>query len=260
MLNEMRDKDGKIFKVHHTIEPIEWEPYKGETINTNLIIRGGKKIQETAFYEDKVKAVPHGNAYIIGNGPSRKGFDLNTLKATGQTYGCNALYRDFMPDFIFSVDTRMTTEMCENDVGKKTIHYAPSLEVNRPYSKGMLHLIPNNPHWISGNQAFWTACVHGYKNLYLIGFDFREYGRDQFNNIYQDSENYGVRHSDSIFEGWLKQFRDHLKMRPYCNFTIVHDNPPEYLYHLQTGTDLGNSHLMTYKEFNDKVINRQPQI
>ena len=48
--------------------------------------------------------MPRGNAYCIGNGPSRKDFDLNRLKATGQTYGCNALYRDFMPDFIFSVD------------------------------------------------------------------------------------------------------------------------------------------------------------
>ena len=32
---------------------------------------------EKQFFEDKVKAVPRGNAYCIGNGPSRKGFDLN---------------------------------------------------------------------------------------------------------------------------------------------------------------------------------------
>ena len=87
------------------IKSIEWKQYVGETINTHLVIRGGKKYQETAYYEDKVKAVPRGNAYIIGNGPSRKGFNLNSLKATGQTYGCNALYRDFIPDYIFSVDT-----------------------------------------------------------------------------------------------------------------------------------------------------------
>jgi len=240
------------------IEPIEWKQYEGETVNTNLIIRNGKKIQETDYYSDRVKAVPRGNAYIIGNGPSRKNFNLNTLKATGQTYGCNALYRDFIPDYIFSIDTKITVEMCENEVGKKTIHYAPSLEVNRPYSKNMLHLIPNNPHWISGSQAMWTACVHGHKNIYLIGFDFREYGENQLNNIYQDTENYGQRQSDSIFEGWLKQFRDHIKMRPYCNFTVVHDNPPDYLNHLQTGTDLGNSRLMSYKELNDEVINQQP--
>ncbi len=72
IINVMRDKDGNIIKRHPTIEPIEWKQYEGETIVVNTIIRKGKKIQEKAFYEDKVKAVPKGNAYIIGNGPSRK--------------------------------------------------------------------------------------------------------------------------------------------------------------------------------------------
>ncbi len=237
------------------IQPIEWKQYVGETVNTNLIIRKGKKIQETAFYEDKVKAVPRGNAYCIGNGPSRKGFDLNKLKATGQTYGCNALYRDFVPDFIFSVDTKMTLKMCEDKVYEKCIHYAPALEVNRPYSKNKLHLTPNNPHWISGNQAFWTAAVHGHKNIYLIGFDFREYGKDQLNNIYQDTENYGPRHSDIIFEVWLTQFRQLQKMRPYCNWIVVHDDPPEYLKVSNPSANFGKFKILNYKEFTDAVLN-----
>jgi hypothetical protein len=241
------------------IEPIEWQQYEGETIVVNTIIRKGQRIQETAFYEDKVKATPRGNAYCIGNGPSRKDFDLSRLKESGQTYGCNALYRDFMPDFIFSVDTKITQQMVSDEVGLKTVHYAPALEVNRKQSKGMLHLIPNNPHWISGNAAFWTAGVHGHKNIYLLGYDFREYGKDQLNNIYQDTECYGERHGDQIFEAWLKQFREMLKLRPYCNYTIVHDNPPEYLNHLQTGTDLKNSKVISYKEFNDKVLNQPTQ-
>ena len=182
-----------------TIDPIEFEPYTGETIVVKTIIRKGQRIQETGYYEDKVKCVPRGNAYIIGNGPSRKDFDLTRLKETGQTYGCNALYRDFWPDFIFSVDTKMTQQMVADEVGLKTFHYAPALEVNRKQSKGMLHLIPNNPHWISGNAAFWTAGVHGHKNIYLLGFDFREYGKNQLNNIYQGTECYGERHDDKIF-------------------------------------------------------------
>lgn len=242
---------------NNVIEPIEWQPYQGETVIVKTVIRQGQRIQETAFYEDKVKAVPRGNAYIIGNGPSRKGFNLERLKQTGQTYGCNALYRDFMPDFIFSVDTKITVEMCENEVGRKTVHYAPALEVNREYSKGMLHLIPNNPHWISGNAAFWTAGVHGHKSIYLIGFDFREYGKGELNNIYQDTNCYGEREDDKIFEGWLKQFRDMLKMRPYVNYTIVHDNPPEYLRHLQTGEDLGNSKVISFAEFEEVLTPRQ---
>ena len=237
-----------------TISEIKWKPYDGEIVNTNLIIRKGKKIQETAFFEDRVKAVPQGNAYCIGNGPSRKGFDLRKLKATGQTYGCNALYRDFIPDFIFSVDTNMSMKMVEDEVGLKAVHYAPALQANRKESKGMIHLIPNNPNWISGNVAFWTAGVHGHRNIYLIGYDFREYGKGELNNIYQNTDNYGERNDDNIFDGWLKQFRDMLKMRPYVNYTVVHDNPPEYLNYLQTGTDLGNSRIMSYKEFEETVL------
>mgnify|MGYP001232961973 FL=1 len=251
------------------ITPIKWTPYTGEDVCIKTTIKQGKKVQEWRFYEDKVKAVPRGNAYCIGNGPSRKDFDLTKLKPTGQTYGCNALYRDFMPDFIFSVDSKMTKQMMDDDVGLKTFHYAPALEVNR-YKRDDLHMIPNNPQWlykrpaelhlipsnprwISGNVAFWVASVHGHKNIYLIGYDFREYGPGQLNNIYQDTECYGERNQATIFEGWLKQFRDMIKMRPDVNFTVVHDNPPDYLNYLQTGSDLGNTKLISYDEF-EKVL------
>jgi len=238
----------------YDIEPIEWTPYVGETINVKTVIRGGKKIIETEFVEDQIKAVPKGNAYIIGNGPSRKSFDLNLLKATGRTYGCNALYRDFTPDFLFSVDRFMSEGIVRDAVYEKTTCYAPAIEYSR--SKGKLNLIPNNPHWISGSAAFWTACIHGYKDLYLLGFDFQEYGKGQLNNIYQDTEFYGPRDTAGVYDSWLRQFRICIKQRPYCHFTVVHDNPPEYLNHLQTGTDLKNTNKMTYAEFKTKVLNQ----
>jgi hypothetical protein len=245
----------KVIKLNQrgTIEPIEWEPYTGETVIAKTVIRGGKKIQETAYVEDKVKAVPKGNAYIIGNGPSRKGFDLNSLKGTGQIYGCNALYRDFIPDFLFSVDANMTREISENKVYEKCWCYAPSLEVNR--LQGLV-LIPKNPHYTSGNEAIWTSLIHGHKNLYLIGFDFREFGKDKLNNIYQETQNYGPRHNDVIFEQWLTQLRKMIKQRPYCTFTVVHDSPPQYLINLQTGTDLKNTKTISYKEFKESILNQ----
>ena len=239
------------------ILPIEWKKYEGEDVCINMTIRKGERIPDIRFFEDKVKAVPRGNAYVIGNGPSREGFDLNRLKATGQTYGCNALYRDFMPDFIFSVDTKMSMQMVKDEVGLKTVHYGPALEVNRKQSKGMIRLIPNNPHWISGNAAFWTAGVHGHKNIYLLGFDFREYGKGELNNIYQGTDCYGERNDDKIFEGWLKQFRDMLKMRPYVNYTVVHDTPPDFMNYLQPGTDHGNSKVITYAEFEKELASTQ---
>ena len=45
-------------------------------------------------------------------------------------------------------------------------------------------------------------------------------------------------------------------MRPYVKFTVVHDNPPEYLHHLQTGTDLGNSRVISYAELDKELTPR----
>lgn len=42
--------------------------------------------------------------FLIGNGESRIGFDLNKLRPYGKIYGCNALYRDFTPDVLVAVD------------------------------------------------------------------------------------------------------------------------------------------------------------
>jgi hypothetical protein len=76
--------------------------YKGETVIVKTIIRKGQRIQETAYYEDKVRAVPRGNAYIIGNGPSRKGFDLNQLKEQDR-YTAVMLYTEILYQTIFLV-------------------------------------------------------------------------------------------------------------------------------------------------------------
>ena len=229
-------------------KPIEWTKYEGEEVIARMVIRQGKKYEERVYMPDKVFANPKGNAYVIGNGPSRKDFDLNTLKGSGQVYGCNALYRDFMPDFLFSVDRFMSVKIVQDKVYEQCICYAPNIEVMR--SKEKLHLIPNNPNWISGSAAMHTACVHGHKNVYRIGFDFREFGKNKLNNIYQDTENYGPRHGEDIFEAWLYQFRSLCKRRPYVNFTVVHNAPPDYV----TAIPFDNCSTMSYKEFNDKVL------
>lgn len=235
------------------IDPIKWEKYTGEDVIVRTVIRKGKKELEWAYFDDKVKAEPSGNAYIIGNGPSRKDFDLNLLNGSGQVYGCNALYRDYTPDFLFSVDAKMTKEIATSGITEKVVCYAPLLEVNR--NKGF-NLIPRNPHYISGNAALHTAIIHGHTNVYMLGFDFREYGKGQLNNIYQDTECYGERNNDDIFNAWLQQFRKMIKQRPYVKFNVVHNNPPEYLHHLITGDHQDNANVMNYDDFIEKVLNQ----
>ena len=56
-------------------------------------------------------------AWIIGNGPSRKGIDLEELEGT--TFGCNALYRDFTPDYLVSGDAGVIKEICATGYPKQ---------------------------------------------------------------------------------------------------------------------------------------------
>jgi len=49
--------------------------------------------------------------FSIGNGESRKGVDLEKLRSHGKIYGCNALYRDFVPDVLVAVDQGIMHEI-----------------------------------------------------------------------------------------------------------------------------------------------------
>ena len=59
-------------------------------------------------------------ANIIGNGPSRQGLDLNSLRSPSTTiFGCNALYRDYPSDYLVSGDSTIIKEICESDYPKE---------------------------------------------------------------------------------------------------------------------------------------------
>ena len=49
--------------------------------------------------------------FCIGNGESRKDFDLETLRPHGKIYGCNGLYKDFIPDVLIAMDYNICHEI-----------------------------------------------------------------------------------------------------------------------------------------------------
>ena len=57
--------------------------------------------------------------FCIGNGESRKGFDLESLRPQGKIYGCNALYRDFLPDVLTAVDHGIMHEVYHAGIAQK---------------------------------------------------------------------------------------------------------------------------------------------
>ena len=55
------------------------------------------------------------NLFCLGNGESRLEINLEDLRPHGKIYGCNALYRDFIPDVLVAVDPAMHNEILATD-------------------------------------------------------------------------------------------------------------------------------------------------
>ena len=86
----------------------EW-PKEEEMLNIGL-----KMSRQNKADRKKVKRV-----FCIGNGESRQGFDLEKLRQHGTIYGCNAIYRDFMPDVLTAVDHGIMHEIYHAGVAQK---------------------------------------------------------------------------------------------------------------------------------------------
>ena len=59
----------------------------------------------------------------LGNGESRLGIDLDRLRQYATIWGCNALYRDFTPDFLVCVDIEMSHEIYRSGYAFKNVVY-----------------------------------------------------------------------------------------------------------------------------------------
>ena len=61
--------------------------------------------------------------FCLGNGNSRKEFDLDELKKYGTVIGSNAIYRDFTPDILVALDSRMSHEIYRSGYCSNNISY-----------------------------------------------------------------------------------------------------------------------------------------
>jgi hypothetical protein len=144
-------------------------------------------------------------AFIIGNGTSRKSIPLEHLRDYGTIYGCNALYREFEPDYLIAVDTKMILEI--NKAGFQKNHSVWT-NPNKAYQKftGFNYFSPSKG-WSSGPTALHLASEHKNNEIYILGFDYIGLENNKtVNNIYADSFNYKKSHDGATYHGnWLKQ-------------------------------------------------------
>ena len=66
-------------------------------------------------------------AFVLGNGVSRLSVDLNQLKPHGRIYGCNALYREFVPDVLISTDKAIAHTIQNSGYAEKHLMYTRPL-------------------------------------------------------------------------------------------------------------------------------------
>ena len=185
-----------------TVQKLYRTNYTGEDVVKTLTWEHGQWTKETEFAPNAVTNNQISNrAVIIGNGPSRTELYQNGdilyalskhkggLLASGavQTYGCNALYRDFAPDFLVaSID--MAPELASTAYCTDHIVYS-SADAVLEYP-GKFYLTPQNPSWDAGCIAAYLACFDGHKTVYLIGFDNHS-GEAEINyNVYHGTNNY----------------------------------------------------------------------
>ena len=221
--------------------------YKGEEVIKSIIIKQGKKTFDKKWMPRTVFNDAQGkDAYIIGNGESRKDFDLYSLPQ--DTYGCNALYRDYEPDFLFVVDRFMYQEIAESGYGEKNIVYTNLNNMQR--FEGVSHLIPQNPHKGAGTCAMHTAIHDGHTNLICIGFDCGEDAPN--NNVYKDTPCYNDSKTIVHQTVWGKQIYQLMHANPHVQWTFVGGNPYAEFFDLDNCRQWSYNQLSTHISKNDE--------
>lgn len=141
-------------------------------------------------------------AFVLGNGVSRLAIDLNYLKTLGPIYGCNALYREFVPDVLVSTDKPISTRIQEEGYSLRNRFYT-----RRPIQGQGGYPVPQQYYgFSSGPIATALAALDKNVAIYLIGFDMGPSQVGKFNNIYADTEFYKKSSATPTYTGnWTRQ-------------------------------------------------------
>jgi hypothetical protein len=202
--------------------------YPGEDIYTAATYTNGTWSYDKEFVPRVLENQKFGGrAVVIGNGTSRLNFDLNHLKTkTLQTYGCNALYRDFDPDFLIAVGKEIGNEI--KNSGYANNHVVFSTTENIIKYPNTFHLVPQNPAWNAGAVATYLACFDGHATVYLLGHD----GLDTagyFNNVYKNTNAYAVDEDKITDKFWALAMGHVFKTYNLVDFVLVNRTGRGYM-------------------------------
>jgi hypothetical protein len=184
--------------------------YTGEKIVT-------ERKSEGRVWNDTYEYIPNSvinnqisnRAVAIGNGSSRLKFPLQYLKNpagllgadTVQTYGCNALYRDFTPDFLVASGNDIVKEIARSRYINTNIVYTRSMHLLEYPNK--FYLIPYDPYADAGTTAIYLAAFDGHKKIYMLGFDGQTNPKSN-DNVYAGTNGYDAKIADITGNKWVQ--------------------------------------------------------
>ena len=161
-------------------------------------------------------------AFVVGNGTSRNPINVKNLLELGTVYGCNAIYRELTPHHLIAVDTKMVREIVATGYHLKN----PVWTNPNAYSKSVEKICIFNPSlgWSSGPSALNLATEHGFKTIYILGFDYKGLGTngEYVNNIYAGTPNYKkIDDRATYFGNWSRQTATIIQKNPEVKYVRV---------------------------------------
>ena len=228
--------------------------YSGESVVKNLIYQDQTWTPETEHVPNSVfNTHTTTQAVVIGNGESRLQFNLDFVirHVSGlggvnslQSYGCNALYRDYTPDFLIAVGDEIIQEIAASNYCDNNIVYT-----NADYlldNPGKFYLIQQNLYFDAGAVAAYMACFDGHRKVFLLGYD--SYDTDgPYNNVYKDTAGYELSdrtHSHVYFTKSL-----HAVMTCYSNVEFIRVMPAVTWWRHDHHELLPNFRQIDYNDF-----------
>ena len=181
-------------------------------------------------------------AFVLGNGTSRKEVNHHNLKKYGTVYGCNALFREYAPDHLVCVDTKMVTEI--STAQYQTKHNVWSNRNKLTERTPGINIIDPNKGWSSGPTALLLASQHGHRAIYILGFDYKGLGKQNelVNNIYAGTTNYkGVNDRATYYGNWQRQTMMCINQFPKTKYYRITKSTSDYIPdHLKDLTNLSH--------------------
>lgn len=206
--------------------------YAGETMTTSSTWHGSKWEYTQEFVPNAItNRHISKRAVVIGNGASRKDYEINLLKnhragilgsLAVQTYGCNALYRDFTPTFLVSTGADISKEIADSGFCEDNIVYANAEIVATHPQK--FYLVPQDIHYDAGALAAYLACFDGHKNIYLLGYD-NWTGDGDNSNMYVNTSAYAGDNQEPPHSFWAASLQHVMQTYSEVVFTRVMPTP-----------------------------------